>query len=61
LIKKRLSQDDENEVVTFTSPPMPKDLLDRLIETVIQDEGNERSMEWLLNEDGTLDLFIEGI
>jgi hypothetical protein len=27
--------------------------------TVIQDEGNERSLEWSLNDDGTLDLFVE--
>jgi hypothetical protein len=27
--------------------------------TVIQYEGDERSLEWSLNDDGTLDLFVE--
>lgn len=39
---------------------MPKDLLDKLVSTVIQEQGDERSLEWLLNDDGTLDLFVEG-
>ena len=47
------------KVATFTSPPMPKDLLDKLISAVIQEEGNERALEWSLNEDGGLDLYTE--
>ena len=47
------------KVITFTSPPMPKELLDKLISAVIQEEGNEPSLEWSFNEDGTLDLFAE--
>jgi hypothetical protein len=38
---------------------MPKDLLDKLVSTIIQEQG-DRSLEWLLNDDGTLDLFVEG-
>jgi hypothetical protein len=47
------------KVATFSSPPMPKDLLDKLIFAVIQEEGNERALEWSLNEDGNLDLYTE--
>ena len=47
------------KVASFSSPPMPKDLLDKLISAVIQEEGRERSLEWSLNDDGTLDLFME--
>jgi hypothetical protein len=36
-----------------------RDLLDKLISAVIQEEGNERSLEWSLNEDGGMDLFTE--
>ena len=39
---------------------MPKDQLDKLISTVIQEDGRERSLEWLLNEDGSLELYTEG-
>jgi hypothetical protein len=38
---------------------MPKDLLDKLISAVIQEEGNERSLEWSINNDGVLDLYTE--
>jgi len=38
---------------------MPKDQLDKLISAVIQEDGNERSLEWALNDDGSLDLFTE--
>ena len=31
--------------------------LDKLMPAVIQEEGNERSLEWSLNDDGTLDLY----
>ena len=48
------------EVTSIITPPMPKDLLDKLVSTVIQEQGDERSLEWLLNDDGTLDLFVEG-
>jgi hypothetical protein len=36
---------------------MLKDQLDKLISAVIQEEGDERTLEWSLNDDGTLDLF----
>ena len=38
---------------------MLKDLLDRLISAVIQEEGQANYMEWSPNDDGTLDLFEE--
>jgi hypothetical protein len=41
------------------SPPMPKDQLDKLISVVIQEDGKEQSLERVLNDDGTLDLFTE--
>jgi hypothetical protein len=47
------------KVVTLSSPPMPKGLLDKLISAVIQEEGNERSLECSLNDDGVLDLYTE--
>ena len=47
------------KVVTLFSPPIPKDQLDKLISAVIQEEGNELSLEWSLNDDGSLDLAIE--
>jgi hypothetical protein len=47
------------KVVSLSSPPIPKDLLDKLISAVIQEEGHERCLEWSLNEDGVLDLFTE--
>ena len=47
------------KVVIFSSPPMPKDLLDKLIPAIIQEEGKERSLERSLNEDGSLDLDLE--
>ena len=31
--------------------------LNKLMPAVIQEEGNERSLEWSLNDDGTLDLY----
>jgi hypothetical protein len=39
---------------------MPKDLLDKLISAVIQEEGNERSLEWSINNDGST-RFIHGM
>jgi hypothetical protein len=47
------------KVLSLSSPPIPKDLLDKLISAVIQEEGRERSLEWVLNDDGSLDLFTE--
>jgi hypothetical protein len=47
------------KVVTFSSPPMPKDQLDKLISTFIQEEGRTNLMEWSVNEMGELDLFEE--
>jgi hypothetical protein len=44
------------KVVSMSSPPMPKEVLDKLISAVIQEDGNER---WSLNEDGSLDLHSE--
>jgi hypothetical protein len=52
---KMMNEMNMKKVLTFTSPPMPKDQLDKLISAVIQ----ERSLEWSLNEDGTLDLYTE--
>jgi hypothetical protein len=46
------------KVVTFSSPPLPKDQLDKLISALIQ-EGSKWSLEWSLNDDGTLDIFTE--
>jgi hypothetical protein len=47
------------KVLTLSSPSIPKEQLDMLIETVIQEEGNERMIEWLVNDDGGLDLFVD--
>jgi hypothetical protein len=47
------------KVTSFSSPPVPKDLLDKLISAVIPEEGDERSLEWSLNDDGVLDLCTE--
>jgi hypothetical protein len=47
------------KVITFTSPPMPKDLLDKLITTVIQEEGQTNYVEWSVNKKGELDLYEE--
>jgi hypothetical protein len=47
------------KVVTFSSPPLPKDQLDKLISALIQEEGSKWSLEWSLNDDGTLDIFTE--
>jgi hypothetical protein len=33
--------------------------INKLIIAVIQEEGNERSLEWSLNDDGVLDLYTE--
>jgi hypothetical protein len=41
------------KVITLSSPPIPKDQLDKLISAVIQEEGSERSLEWSLNGDGS--------
>jgi hypothetical protein len=54
-----MSDIEMRKTVTFSFPPMPKDLLDKLISAVIQEEGRERSLEWSLNDDGSLDLFTE--
>lgn len=45
------------KVVTFSSPPLPKVELDKLISALIQEEGSRWSLEWALNGDGTLDIF----
>jgi hypothetical protein len=47
------------KVVTFSSPPLPKDQLDKLISALIQEERSKWSLEWALNDDGTLDIFTE--
>jgi hypothetical protein len=47
------------KVVTFSSPPLPKDQLDKLISALIQEEGSKWSLEWALNDDGTLDILTE--
>jgi hypothetical protein len=47
------------KVVTFSSPLMPKELLDKLTFAVVQDGGKEKMIEWSLNDDGTLDLSME--
>ena len=48
---------DMKKILTLSSPPLPRSVLDKLIGVVIQDEGNERALEWSVNEeDGTLDL-----
>jgi hypothetical protein len=47
------------KVVTFSSPPLPKDQLDKLISVLIQEEGSKWSLEWALNDDGTLDISTE--
>ena len=38
---------------------MPKDLLDKLIPAVIQEEGQTNYMEWALNEKGEPNLYKE--
>jgi hypothetical protein len=38
---------------------MPKDLLDKLISAVIQEEGQTNYMEWTLYEKGELNLYKE--
>jgi hypothetical protein len=45
------------KVVILSSSPILKNLFDKLISAVIQGEGNERSLLWSLNNDGTPDLF----
>jgi hypothetical protein len=47
------------KVLTFTSPPIPKDLLDKLISAVIQEDGETNYMEWSVNDKGELDLYSE--
>jgi hypothetical protein len=34
-------------------------IFDKLVSAVIQEEGKEQSLEWSLNEDGSLDLYTE--
>jgi hypothetical protein len=46
-------------IVTFSSPPLPKDQLDKLMSALIQEERSKWSLEWALNDDGTLDIFTE--
>jgi hypothetical protein len=48
-----------NKVLSLSSPPIPRDQLDRLIEAVCPEEGDARGLEWALNDDGSLDLFTE--
>ena len=50
---------ETKKVVTFSSPPLPRDQLDKLISALIQEKGSKRSLEWALNDDGTLDIFTE--
>ena len=47
------------KVVTFSSPPLPKDQLDKLISALTQEKGSKWSLEWALNDNGTLDIFTE--
>lgn len=42
------------KVITLSSPPLPKEQLYKLIEPVIQEEGNEKMIEWSVNDDGDL-------
>jgi hypothetical protein len=35
--------------------------LNRLIEAICPEEGDARGLEWSLNDDGTLDLYVEKI
>jgi hypothetical protein len=48
------------KVLSLSSPPIPRDQLDRLIEAVCPEEGDARGLEWALNDDGSLDLYTEG-
>jgi hypothetical protein len=48
------------KVVTLSSPPKPKDQLDKLISAVIQEEGESNYLEWSVNDKGELDLYEEG-
>jgi hypothetical protein len=47
------------KVVTLSSPPLPKDQLDKLISAVIQEDGESNFLEWTVNEKGELDLYEE--
>jgi hypothetical protein len=47
------------KIISLSSPPIPKDQLDRLIEAVCPEEGDARGLKWELNEDGILDLYTE--
>jgi hypothetical protein len=47
------------KVVTFSSPPLPKHQLNKLISALIQQEGSKWSLEWALNDDGTVDIITE--
>jgi hypothetical protein len=42
------------KVVTFSSPPLPKDQLDKLISALIQEEGSKWSLEWALKIQSTM-------
>ena len=46
------------KVLTLSSPALPKYQLDKLISIVIQEEGNERMIEWSLNDNGELDIYL---
>jgi hypothetical protein len=47
------------EKVLSQTSPIPKAQLDKLISTVFQEEGNESILEWLVNDDGGLDFFVD--
>ncbi len=49
------------KVVSLSSPPMPKDQLNRLIEAVYPEVGDAKGLEFSFNEkDGSLNLYIDG-
>jgi hypothetical protein len=47
------------KVLSLSSPPLQHDQLDRLIEAVCPEEGDARGLEWSVNDDGELDLYVE--
>jgi hypothetical protein len=48
-------------VVCYSNPYYnePKDLFDKLISTVVQEDGKTNYMEWSVNDKGELDLYEE--
>ena len=47
------------KVITLSSPPLPRDQLDKLIEAVCPPDGESNYLEWPVNDSGELDLFEE--